>query len=83
MNSVYDVVVLVSDATASGSKEHYYKTTLKRIKDYYGAVTYFERFENAYAAASSRTRTMNRYTKRELTTSFGSLICLILGARVA
>lgn len=41
-NEGYDVI-LISDATASGIKEHY-KTTLERVKDYYGVVMDFERF---------------------------------------
>lgn len=41
-NEGYDVI-LISDATASGNKEHY-KTTLQRIRDYYGVVMDFERF---------------------------------------
>ena len=35
-NIGYDVA-LISDATASGIKEHY-KTTLERVRDYYGLV---------------------------------------------
>ena len=42
-NIGYDVV-LVSDATASGIKEHY-KTTLERVRDYYGLVMSTERFK--------------------------------------
>jgi hypothetical protein len=58
-------------------QKKYYKTTLERIKkDYYGVVMDFA-IANAYAA--SRTRTMDRYPKRELTISLRSLICLILG----
>jgi len=38
--------VLISDATASGNKEHY-KTTLERVKDYYGLVMNMERFKKA------------------------------------
>jgi ureidoacrylate peracid hydrolase len=37
---------LISDATASGNKEHY-NTTLQRIRDYYGVVMDFERFANS------------------------------------
>src|SRR5262245_5060655 len=44
-NIGYDVV-LISDATASGNKEHY-KTTLERVKDYYGLVMNIERFKRA------------------------------------
>lgn len=44
-NIGYDVV-LISDATASGNKEHY-KTTLERVKDYYGLVMNMERFKKA------------------------------------
>jgi ureidoacrylate peracid hydrolase len=44
-NIGYDVV-LISDATASGNKEHY-KTTLQRVRDYYGLVMSIERFKKA------------------------------------
>ena len=42
-NIGYDVA-LISDATASGIKEHY-KTTLERVRDYYGLVMGTERFK--------------------------------------
>ena len=42
-NIGYDVA-LISDATASGIKEHY-KTTLERVRDYYGLVMSTERFK--------------------------------------
>jgi ureidoacrylate peracid hydrolase len=48
-NEGYDVI-LISDATASGNKEHY-KTTLERVKDYYGVVMDFERFANSFRRA--------------------------------
>lgn len=44
-NLGYDVV-LVSDVTASGNKEHY-KTTLERVSEYYGLVMNIERFKKA------------------------------------
>jgi ureidoacrylate peracid hydrolase len=44
-NIGYDVA-LISDATASGYKEHY-KTTLERVRDYYGLVMNAERFKKA------------------------------------
>jgi ureidoacrylate peracid hydrolase len=44
-NLGYDVV-LISDATASGNKEHY-KTTLERVSDYYGLVMTIDRFKKA------------------------------------
>jgi ureidoacrylate peracid hydrolase len=44
-NIGYDVV-LISDATASGDNEHY-KTTLERVRDYYGLVMSIERFKKA------------------------------------
>lgn len=44
-NIGYDVV-LISDATASGDKEHY-TTTLERVRDYYGLVMSIERFKKA------------------------------------
>jgi ureidoacrylate peracid hydrolase len=44
-NQGYDVI-LISDATASGNKEHY-NTTLQRIRDYYGVVMDFEHFANS------------------------------------
>ncbi|WP_458747576.1 cysteine hydrolase family protein [Candidatus Nitrosocosmicus sp. T] len=44
-NLGYDVT-LISDATASGNKEHY-KTTLERVSDYYGLVMSIERFKKA------------------------------------
>src|ERR687898_2393382 len=44
-NMGYDVA-LISDATASGHEEHY-KTTLERVKDYYGLVMSVERFKKA------------------------------------
>ena len=44
-NIGYDVT-LISDATASGYKEHY-KTTLERVRDYYGLVMDVERFKKA------------------------------------
>jgi hypothetical protein len=34
---------LISDAIASGSREHY-KTTTERIRDYYGVIMDFEQF---------------------------------------
>jgi ureidoacrylate peracid hydrolase len=39
-------VILISDATASGNKEHY-NTTLQRVRDYYGVVMDLERFANS------------------------------------
>jgi ureidoacrylate peracid hydrolase len=44
-NIGYDVA-LISDATASGNKEHY-KTTLQRVGDYYGLVMSIDRFKKA------------------------------------
>jgi ureidoacrylate peracid hydrolase len=44
-NIGYDVAV-ISDATASGDKTHY-KTTLDRVRDYYGLVMDTERFKKA------------------------------------
>ena len=44
-NIGYDVG-LISDATASGNKEHY-KTTLERVGDYYGLVMSIERFKKS------------------------------------
>jgi ureidoacrylate peracid hydrolase len=44
-NTGYDVAI-ISDATASGDKEHY-KTTLERVSDYYGLVMSVERFKKA------------------------------------
>jgi ureidoacrylate peracid hydrolase len=44
-NIGYDVMI-ISDATASGDKEHY-KTTLERVRDYYGLVMDSERFKKA------------------------------------
>jgi ureidoacrylate peracid hydrolase len=41
-NDGYDII-LISDATASGNKQHY-ETTLQRIRDYYGVVMDLERF---------------------------------------
>lgn len=41
-NLGYDIV-LISDATASGNKNHY-ETTLARVRDYYGLAMNFERF---------------------------------------
>lgn len=41
-NLGYDIL-LISDATASGIKEHY-ETTLARVRDYYGLAMNFERF---------------------------------------
>ena len=37
---------MISDATASGYKDHY-KTTLERVKDYYGLRMSVERFKKA------------------------------------
>jgi ureidoacrylate peracid hydrolase len=37
---------LITDATASGNSEHY-KTTLERVRDYYGLVMNIERFKRA------------------------------------
>jgi ureidoacrylate peracid hydrolase len=42
-NIGYDVA-LISDAAASGNPEHY-KTTLERVRDYYGLVMNIERFK--------------------------------------
>ncbi|HJR49129.1 MAG TPA: isochorismatase family cysteine hydrolase [Nitrososphaeraceae archaeon] len=44
-NLGYDVI-LISNATTSGNKEHY-KTTLERVTDYYGLVMDIERFKKA------------------------------------
>jgi ureidoacrylate peracid hydrolase len=44
-NIGYDVA-LISDATASGYKDHY-ETTLERVRDYYGLVMSIERFKKA------------------------------------
>lgn len=41
-NLGYDIL-LISDATASGNKNHY-ETTLARVRDYYGLAMNFERF---------------------------------------
>ncbi len=41
-NLGYDII-LISDATASGNKNHY-ETTLARVRDYYGLAMNFERF---------------------------------------
>jgi ureidoacrylate peracid hydrolase len=46
-NIGYDVMI-ISDATASGDKRHY-KTTLERVRDYYGLVMDSERFRKAIA----------------------------------
>ena len=37
-------MILISDATASGIKEHY-ETTLERVRDYYGIVTNIQGFK--------------------------------------
>ena len=44
-NIGYDVA-LISDATASGYKDHY-ETTIERVSDYYGLVMSIERFKKA------------------------------------
>jgi ureidoacrylate peracid hydrolase len=44
-NIGYDVA-LISDATASGYKDHY-ETTLERVRDYYGLVMSVERFKKS------------------------------------
>jgi ureidoacrylate peracid hydrolase len=44
-NIGYDVAV-ISDATASGYEDHY-KTTLERVRDYYGLVMNVEQFKKA------------------------------------
>jgi ureidoacrylate peracid hydrolase len=44
-NIGYDVAV-ISDATASGYEDHY-KTTLERVRNYYGLVMNVERFKKA------------------------------------
>lgn len=44
-NLGYDII-LISDATTSGNREHY-KTTLERVTDYYGLVMDIERFKKA------------------------------------
>jgi len=44
-NLGYDVI-LISDATASGNREHY-KTTLERVSDYFGLVMDIKRFKKA------------------------------------
>jgi ureidoacrylate peracid hydrolase len=41
-NLGYDIL-LISDATASGNKNHY-ETTIARVRDYYGLAMNFERF---------------------------------------
>ena len=56
-NIGYDVA-LISDATASGYEEHY-KTTLERVKDYYGLVMSVERFKKAI-------NTLDRIRKGEI-----------------
>ena len=56
-NIGYDVA-LISDATASGYEEHY-KTTLERVRDYYGLVMTVERFKKAV-------NTMDKIRKAEL-----------------
>lgn len=48
-NEGYDVI-LISDATASGNKQHY-ETTLQRVRDYYGVVIDTERFGKAIRSA--------------------------------
>ena len=45
LNIGYDVA-LISDATASGFTDHY-KTTLERVRDYYGLVMSIDRFKRA------------------------------------
>ena len=44
-NIGYDVMI-ISDATASGYEDHY-KTTLERVRNYYGLVMDVERFKKA------------------------------------
>jgi ureidoacrylate peracid hydrolase len=44
-NIGYDVMI-ISDATASGYPDHY-RTTLERVRDYYGLVMDTERFKKA------------------------------------
>jgi ureidoacrylate peracid hydrolase len=44
-NQGYDVI-LISDATASGNRDHY-NTTLQRVRDYYGVAMDLERFANS------------------------------------
>jgi ureidoacrylate peracid hydrolase len=63
-NEGYDVI-LISDATASGIKEHY-KTTLERVRDYYGVVMDFERF----AAVVRRAQENNGHVPKERVDAF-------------
>lgn len=63
-NEGYDVI-LISDATASGIKEHY-KTTLERVRDYYGVVMDFERF----AAVVRRAKENNGHVPKERVDAF-------------
>jgi ureidoacrylate peracid hydrolase len=56
-NLGYDII-LVSDATASGNKQHY-ETTLARVKDYYGLAMNFQRFTKMITNLDSARRKKN------------------------
>src|SRR5215217_7664899 len=56
-NLGYDII-LISDATASGSKSHY-ETTLARVSDYYGLQMRYDRFAHMLES-------LNRVRKQEL-----------------
>jgi ureidoacrylate peracid hydrolase len=65
-NLGYDVL-LISDATASGNREHY-KTTLERVSDYYGLVMDVKRFKKAISDLNKvRNKEIDLHTLSSLT----------------
>jgi ureidoacrylate peracid hydrolase len=65
-NLGYDVI-LISNATASGNREHY-KTTLERVSDYYGLVMDVKRFKKAISDLNKvRNKEIDLHTLPSLT----------------
>lgn len=71
-NIGYDII-LISDATASGNKQHY-ETTLERVKDYYGLVMNLNRFKKSIKRLKSLSEGEVIVTKEEADKRYEDLI---------
>jgi len=71
-NIGYDII-LISDATASGNKQHY-ETTLERVKDYYGIVMNCNRFKRSIKRFESLSKGEITLTKEEAEKRYEDII---------
>lgn len=71
-NIGYDII-LISDATASGNKQHY-ETTLERVKDYYGLVMNSNRFKKSIKRLKSLSEGEIIVTKEETEKRYEDII---------